>query len=152
VLTSTACADGGNLPAEYTGDGSGASPPLAWTGAPAGTKSFVLIMDHLAPGNLMKSYWNIWNIPPEVAGIEKNGKEPGLVGMGFRGRAGYEPPHSKGPGPKTYVITVYALSGLLEINQPAAEVTREVLLEAMKDKLLDRASLHVTYERPAKAL
>ncbi|MBJ7259509.1 MAG: hypothetical protein JHD33_08210 [Chthoniobacterales bacterium] len=72
--------------------------------------------------------------------------------MRCRGRAGYAPPHSKGPGPKTYVITVYALSGLLEINQPAAQVTREILLEAMKDKILDRAALHVTYERPANAL
>ena len=151
VLISTACVDGGNLPAEFTGDGSGASPPLAWTGAPAGTKSFVLIMDHQAP-DTVKSYWNIWNIPPDVNGIPKNGNAPGLVGVGFRGRAGYEPPHSKGPGPKTYVITVYALSGLLEINQPAAKVTREILLEAMKDKILDRAALHVTYERPANAL
>jgi len=151
VLTSTACADGGNLPAEYTGDGSGASPPLEWTGAPAGTKSFVLIMDHQAP-DTVKSYWNLWNIPPDVNGIPENGRAPGLVGVGFRGRAGYEPPHSMGPGPKTYVITVYALSGLLEINQPEAQVTRERLLEAMKDKILDRAALHVTYERPANAL
>jgi len=149
-LSSPDFSNGGNLPAEYTGDGSGISPPLAWTNAPAGTKSFVLIMDHQAPDKV-KSYWNIWNIPPDVDAIPKNGKAPGLVGVGFRGREGYEPPHSKGPGVKTYVITVYALSGLLEIDQPAAGVTREILLEAMKDKILGRASLSVTYERPANA-
>ena len=45
-----------------------------------------------------------------------------------------EHPHSKGPKPKTWIITVYALSGLLKINQPAAQVTREFLPEAMKTK------------------
>ncbi len=91
----------------------------------------------------MKSYWNI---RPGVAGIEKNGREAGLVGVGFGGRAEYEPPHSRGPGPKTDVITTFALSGLLEIKQPTAEMRPEVLLEQMKDKILDRASLHVAYE------
>ncbi len=99
-------------------------------------------MDHQAP-DTMKSYWNI---RPGVAGIEKNGREPGLVGVGFGGRAEYEPPHSRGPGPKTDVITTFALSGLLEINQPAGEVRPEVLLEGVKDKNFDRASLHVAYE------
>ncbi len=91
----------------------------------------------------MKSYWNI---RPGVAGIEKNGREAGLVGVGFSGRAEYEPPYARDPGPKTYIITTFALSGLLEIKQPTAEMRPEVLLEQMKDKILDRASLHVAYE------
>ena len=52
---------------------------------------------------------------------------------------------------KTYVLTVYALSGMLEIKQPTSEVTREILLDAMKDKILERASLSVTYDRPTSA-
>lgn len=138
--------DGGKLPAEYTGDGGGASPPLEWTGAPAGTKSFALIMDHQAPDKV-KSYWNIWNIPPDVTGLAKNGKAPGMVGVGFRGRQGYEPPHSRGTGPKNYVITVYALSSMLSLDKPAQEVTREVLLDAMKGKISGTATLRVTYEK-----
>lgn len=151
VLRSPAFADGGELPTEYTGDGDGVSPPLAWEGAPAGTKSFAVIMDHQAP-DMVKSYWNIWNIPSDVTHLEKSGKPPGLVGVGFRGREGYEPPHSKGPGVKTYVLTVYALSGMLKIKQPSSKVTREILLDAMKNKILGSASLSVTYERPASAL
>ena len=150
VLSSSAFVSGGELPAEYTGDGAGVSPPLVWEGAPAGTKSFALIMDHQAP-DMAKSYWNIWDIPADVTHLEKNGKPPGLVGVGFRGREGYEPPHSKGPGVKTYVLTVYALSGMLEIKQPTSEVTREILLDAMKDKILGRASLSVTYDRSTSA-
>ncbi|HYR59430.1 MAG TPA: YHYH protein, partial [Chthoniobacteraceae bacterium] len=48
VLTSPEVADDGKLPADYTGDGSGATLPLAWRGAPAGTQSYALVMDHLA--------------------------------------------------------------------------------------------------------
>ncbi len=51
-------------------------------------------------------------------------------------RLGYAPPHSKGPGDKTYILTLYALSAPLKISVPAAQVTRDVLLAAMKDKIL----------------
>src|SRR5260370_23661577 len=44
-LRSTAFPPGGEIPKEYTCDGEDVSPPLAWSGTPAGTKSFVLIVD-----------------------------------------------------------------------------------------------------------
>lgn len=147
VLTSPEVTDGGNLPADYTGDGSGATLPLEWKGAPAGTQSFALIMDHLAPGNEMKGYWNVWDIPADVTSLPKNAKGVGKVGVGFRGEVGYEPPHSKGPGAKTYVIHVYALSGAPKIEGDASSVNREVLLAAIKDKILATADLHVVYTR-----
>lgn len=148
VLTSPDVADGGNLPADYTGDGSGATLPLEWKGAPAGTKSYALIMDHLAPGNEMKSYWVMWDIPAKVTSLPKNVKGVGRLGVGFKGEEGYEPPHSQGPGEKTYVLHVYALSAEL---QPKATgrggVTREDLLAAMDGKTLAKADLSVVYSR-----
>ncbi len=151
VLTSIEVADGGNLPADYTGDGSGATLPLAWEGAPAGTQSYALVMDHNAPGNVMKSYWNIWDIPATVTSLPKNVQGVGKVGTSFKGQPGYEPPHSQGPGPKTYVLTIYALSAPVQITQPPREVTREVLLAAMEDKVLASSSLHVVYTRGGTA-
>lgn len=145
VLESPAVLDGGNLPAEFTGDGAGSAPPLAWKGAPMGTRGFALIMDHKAPGNEMKSYWVIWNIPAAASKIEKDEPKIGNLGVGFRGQLGYEPPHSKGPGPKTYTLTLYALSESLNITQPPEKVTREVLIEAMTGKILATASLRVVY-------
>ena len=148
VLTSPDVADGGNLPADYTGDGSGATLPLEWKGAPAGTKSYALIMDHLAPGNEMKSYWVMWDIPAKVTSLPKNVKGVGRLGVGFKGEEGYEPPHSQGPGEKTYVLHLYALSAEL---QPKATgrggVTREELLAAMEGKTLAKADLSVVYSR-----
>lgn len=148
-LQSPAVINGGALPAEFTGDGDGSTLPLVWTGAPAGTRSYALIMDHLAPGNVMKCYWTMWDIPATVTSLPKNVQDIGKLGPGFKGQIGYEPPHSQGPGPKTYVLTVYALSAPAPLNQPAREVTREVLLAAIKDSILDSAELKVVYDRSA---
>ena len=151
VLTSPEVADDGKLPVDYTGDGSGATLPLAWKGAPVGTQGYALVMDHLAPGNEVKSYWTMWDIPAGTMAIPKNVKGVGKVGTGFKGALGYEPPHSQGPGAKTYVLTVYALSSPLQITQSPREVNREVLLTAMKDKVLASASLSLVYSRGGSA-
>lgn len=147
VLTSSAVKSDGKLPQEYTGDGGGSTLPLSWKGAPDGTKSYALIMDHLAPDDTMKSYWTMWDIPSTVTSLPKDTKGVGKVGGGFRGRLGYEPPNSKGPGQKIYVLTVYALSSPLQITQAAINVNRDVLLAAMKDKVLASSSLSVSYTR-----
>jgi phosphatidylethanolamine-binding protein (PEBP) family uncharacterized protein len=151
VLHSSVVAAGGALPVEFTGDGTGISPPIEWSGAPAGTKSFAIVMDHLAPGNDMKCYWTLWDIPAEVTSLPKNSKAIGKLGPGFNGGLGYEPPHSKGPGLKTYTIHIYALSAPPKLKKPQREVTREVLLTAIQDLILDSAELKVTYTRPAGA-
>ncbi len=151
VLTSPEISADGKLPIDYTGDGSGATLPLAWKGAPAGTKSYALIMDHLAPGNVMKHYWTMWDIPTSTMSLPKNVKGVGKLGTSFKGQVGYEPPHSQGPGAKTYVLTVYALSSPLEITQQPRDVSRDTLLTAMKDKVLASASLNVVYSRSGDA-
>ena len=151
ILTSPEVTDGGKLPMDYTGDGSGATLPLAWKGAPTGTQSFALVMDHLAPGNVVKSYWTMWDIPATTTALPKNVKGIGKVGTGFKGAVGYEPPHSQGPGEKTYVLTVYALSPPLQMTQQPREVNRDVLLAAMKDKVLASSSLSVVYTRGGSA-
>ena len=45
TLTSSAFAAGQPIPKKYTCEGDDRSPPLAWSGAPSGTKSFALIVD-----------------------------------------------------------------------------------------------------------
>ena len=151
VLTSPEVKDGGALPIDYTGDGSGATLPLSWGGAPAGTQSYALIMDHVAPGNVMKHYWTMWDIPTSTTSLPKNVQGVGKVGTSFKGQVGYTPPHSQGPGAKTYVLTVYALSAPLQITQAPREVNRDLLLAAMKDKVLASSSLKVVYTRSGSA-
>ena len=63
------------------------------------------------------------------------------------GELAYAPPHSKGPGLKTYILTIYALSAPVRISAPASAVNREILLAAMKDHILTSAELKVIYDR-----
>jgi formylglycine-generating enzyme required for sulfatase activity/phosphatidylethanolamine-binding protein (PEBP) family uncharacterized protein len=152
ILRSAAVTNGGTLPAEFTGDGSSATLPLEWTGAPAEAKSYALIMHHEAPDQT-KWYWILYNIPADVQSLPKNVRDVGTLGNNsVNERTEYAPPHSKGPGAKTYIYTLYALSAPPQITIPPAEVNREVLLGAMRDKVLATAELSVIYARPEGAI
>lgn len=61
VLRSSEVTDGGVLPVEFTGDGASATLPLEWSGAPAGTRSYAVIMHHEAPDQT-KWYWILYSI------------------------------------------------------------------------------------------
>ena len=147
VLRSPEVAEGGMLPTDYTGDGSSATLPLQWSGAPAGTRSFAVIMHHLAPDGT-KWYWVLYNIPAGVTSLPKNVTGIGTLGTNSVSRnLAYAPPHSKGPGPKKYTYTVYALAAAPRITVPPEEVSREVLLSAVKGSILATAELNVIYSR-----
>jgi len=148
VLRSSVVADRGQLPKEFTGDGASATLPLEWSGVPEGTKSLVVIMHHIDPQGITKWYWTLYNIPPETRSLPKNVKGVGTLGNNsINGRLEYAPPHSKGPGAKTYVYTVYALSAPLTLDMPPAEVNREALLNTMKNHILASAEMKVVYTR-----
>jgi phosphatidylethanolamine-binding protein (PEBP) family uncharacterized protein len=147
VLSSPAVKDG-ILPAEFTGDGGAATPPLEWSGAPAGTKSFAIVMHHVDPQGAVKWYWILYDIPGDIRALPKNVRGIGTLGTNsVNGRTEYAPPNSKGPGPRLYVLTVYALSASLQLGVPPARVNRDVILAAMKDRMLGTAELRVMYAR-----
>ncbi len=142
MLNSPVVEDLQTLPVEFTGDGDGVSPPLQWNGAPAGTKGYALIMDHVTPDGDRKWYWTVYDIPANALSLPKNVTDIGKLGTGFKGEIGYEPPMSKGPGAKTYVITMYALSEPLKV---AGSPGREELISAMHGKVLANSSLRVVH-------
>jgi phosphatidylethanolamine-binding protein (PEBP) family uncharacterized protein len=151
-LTSPAVKDGEALPLEFTGDGASASPPLAWTGVPKGTQSLVLIMHHLDPEGKTKIYWLMYDIDPKTTSVAKNATDFGKMGMStVHDRVEYAPPHSKGPGEKKYVLTLFALSAKPDLSKAESPVTVEPVLAAMKGKILAAADLNVLYTRPAGA-
>lgn len=149
VLRSADIPDPTHYPVEFTGDGAGITPSLQWKGAPAGTRGFALVMDHLTPDKSIKTCWLLWDLPASLESLSKGAKAPGKTGVSSRGAVGYEPPHSQGPGDKDYVLTVYALSAPLFIAGPETKVTRDMVLAAMKGKVLGSASMTVTYARRA---
>lgn len=144
-VTSPAFENNGIYPIEFTGDGAGISPPVAWSGAPSGTKYFALSLWHIPPQGDLKSYWVVYNIPSNVNGLPKDSKSIGLLGLNDKKRNEYEPMKSKGPGVKDYHITVYALS-----EEPKFEskmVNRAELLNAIKDITLAEGTISYKYER-----
>src|SRR4029077_11151862 len=73
TLTTTAFADGGQIPAKYTQAGNQTSPALTWTNPPANTVSFLLHM-HDMEGVRNRTtddqlHWLVWNIPPSVTAL-----------------------------------------------------------------------------------
>jgi phosphatidylethanolamine-binding protein (PEBP) family uncharacterized protein len=145
-LTSSAVGEGGQFPKAFTCDGTSISPPIAWAKEPAGTKSFAVIMQHIAgPGDL-HWYWVVHHIPAAVHAIAAGDKSIGIYGGNSTGPdAAYAPPCSKGPGPKRYSITVYALSAEPGLEKPV--VNRAELLDAIKGITLDHARLNFIYAR-----
>ncbi len=153
ILTSDAFGRMEEIPSKYTSDGENLSPPLAWSGAPPGTKSFALVVDDPdAPGNVWV-HWVLYNIPagakvlPEGAG---NGKAPlpegaaeGLNDWGRKGYGGPSPPS----GRHRYFFKLYALDTVLSLPAPP---TKAALEEAMKGHVLAEAELVGTYKRKGR--
>jgi Raf kinase inhibitor-like YbhB/YbcL family protein len=76
VLTSPAFAPGASIPPEYTCDGADISPPLAWSGTPAGTRSLVLVVeDPDAPGGSFR-HWAAFDIAPGTTGLAAGAGRP----------------------------------------------------------------------------
>lgn len=143
-VSSTSVDSDGRVSIDCTCDGKGVPPAVAWKGAPAGTKCFALSLWHIAPDQ-EKSYWLIYNIPANVTSIDGGSRDVGVWGINDKRKAEYDPMCSKGPGVKTYHVTVFALSKELALD--ASSANRQKLLEAIKDITLAEGTLDYTYER-----
>jgi phosphatidylethanolamine-binding protein (PEBP) family uncharacterized protein len=148
TLSSPAIGKSGAYPIEFTCDGERASPPLAWSNAPAGTRSFALTMHHIPGPGDKHVYLVVYNIPASTTNLAKNVHDVGVWGVNtVNGQPEYTPPCSKGPGAKTYTLTAYALSAEPTISFPAGRVTMDMLLDKIKDKTLATSAIDVTYSR-----
>ncbi len=149
AITSAAFASGATIPPRYTCDGEDLSPPLAWQGAPEGTRAFALICDDPdAPAGTW-IHWVIYNIPATEAGLAEgipsqetlpNGARQGVNSWGRVGYNGPCPPR----GTHRYFFTLYALNTLLQLG-PGAR--RDDLLRALRGHILAETRLMGTYAR-----
>lgn len=146
-VASPAFRAGGDLPARYTCDGASLSPPVSWSGAPAGTVAYAVVIHHVAAPDDVHWYWVLYDVPATVDHIDEGVTPPAKVGTNsVNGRSEYTPPCSKGPGRKVYTVTVYALSAPPALPNPRV-VNRAVLLAAIADRTLAAASIDVSYAR-----
>src|SRR5271165_1738556 len=67
TMSTTAFADGAEIPAKYTQAGNQTSPAITWTNVPAGTVTFLLHMHDLEASRNHTTddqlHWIVWNIP-----------------------------------------------------------------------------------------
>jgi Raf kinase inhibitor-like YbhB/YbcL family protein len=151
-LTSPAFANDAAIPSKYTCDAGqqNPSPALTWKDAPAGTKSFALILhDPDAPMQGGFTHWVLFDIPATTTSLPE-GFQPGSVGVsgnsGFR-RAGYGGPCPPS-GSHHYHFTMSALDvATLGLQQGATKADVE---KAMQGHVLGTAELVGTYQKQAK--
>lgn len=139
----------GTYPKLYTCDSLGISPGLQWSNAPASTTSYAITMYTIPPTGDKHVYIVLYNIPANISSIPDDVKSIGIFGINtVNGKTTYTPPCSQGPGAKVYVLTMYALNTAPTITVPNTQVTMDILLAGMKNKILDSAVMSVTYTRP----
>lgn len=154
TLTSTAFNHGGAIPVRHTCDGEDVSPPLAWSGVPAGTKSLALIVDDPdAPDpdapKMVWVHWVVYNIPAAAAGLPEGAAARNLPAGTLLGRNDWKDARYGGPCPPIgrhrYFHKLYALDAVLpDLKKP----TKAALEKAMAGHILAQAELVGTYRRP----
>ena len=156
TVTSTTLKAGEVIPKDHTADGKNVSPALMWSGAPAATKQFALVMDDPdvpMPGGFV--HWVVYKIPATAKGLPAElpmdatlTAPPELAGTiqglsGFR-RAGYRGPAPPPGKPHHYTFTVFALDTELTLAEGA---NRAELMKAMEGHIIGQGSLVSIYER-----
>jgi|SRR5271154_1435605 len=136
------------------------SPELSWTGAPARTRSFVVVAYDVTASF---THWGIYNISGQATGLPENA---GITGSTFGtqvsndfGDLSYDgpcPPTSVTPLVHHYVFTVYALDTRLPTLpaygdfQPGAQALYHALIAAATDShILASASISGFYSAAA---
>ena len=149
-LTSTAFGHLGEIPVRHTCQGEDVSPALAWSGAPAGTRSFALIVDDPDAPDPTKPtrvwiHWIVYNLPATTAGLPEGGTLPPGA------RTGPNDSHGTGwdsicppVGRHRYFCKLYARDPELpDLSSP----TKAALEKAMHDHVLAQAELIGTYQQ-----
>jgi len=153
VITSTAFAPDGTIPSPYTCEGKDISPHLAWSGAPASTKSFALIVDDPdapdpAAPKMTWVHWVLYDIPLAASGlpegVQASALPPGTrEGVNDWSRTGYGGPCPP-IGRHRYFHKLYALDTVLpDLKRP----NKAALEEAMQGHILAQAVLIGTYQK-----
>ena len=156
TLTTSAFADGAEIPAKYTqSDPNPISPKLDWTNVPPNTASFVLIMHDPDVAIQKKAedvlHWMAFNIPGTAHGLPEgvpaNAQLPdgSVQAKNRRGTVGFLGPGAPAVGPHHhYTFELFALDTKLDLGPDA---TREGVLKAMDGHILGKGVLVGRFHR-----
>ena len=156
VLSSPVFTHMGEIPAQYTCEGRDVSPPLQWSGVPAGTKSLALIVDDpdapdpKAPKTVWV-HWIVYDIPPDAGSIQEAAQRITLPrgareGVNDWKRIGYGGPCPP-IGRHRYFHKLYALDTVLG---DLGKVGKATLETAMEGHVVAQTELVGTYQKSGK--
>jgi len=143
-VTSPAFKEGEMIPEKYTCKGEDISPEINWSGAPKGTKSFILICDDPDAPMGTWVHWVVFNIPSKITKLQqcfpkdavlKNGIKQAKTSFGSSGYGGPCPPS----GTHRYYFKVYALSKMLSLDPKKS--TKKEVLKAMEGSIIGYGEL-----------
>ena len=150
TLTSEAFQPGADIPAHFSAYGDGVSPPLAWMGAPTGTRSFVLLVeDPDATSAKPYVHWMVWNIAADQTSLPEAVPTgaPGLVqGRNNHGDNAWFGPRPRGSSAHHYYFQLFALDTTLTLP---ASASRNDLLKAMNGHVIAAGQLLGMFAKPA---
>ena len=158
TLTSTAWADGGQIPAKYSQAGDQVSPPLAWSNVPDAATSFVLLVHDLdaAAGNGTDDIlqWMLWNIPAAARSLPEGVPQGSQLQDGTR-QISASGPYYRGPGAPSagpahhYAFELFALDAALDVPAVGASPpqTRAAVVAAMAGHIRGKGVLVGLFRR-----
>jgi Raf kinase inhibitor-like YbhB/YbcL family protein len=146
VLTTTAFAPDGEIPRRFTCDGEDASPDIAWSGAPAGTAAFALLVDDPDARDFV--HWTVLDFAGAESGslpagfsASPDAPQQGTNDFGRIGWGGPCPPS----GTHRYRFVLHALGAPLALpGAPGGHDVRDALGGA---DVLAQATLEGRYTR-----
>jgi Raf kinase inhibitor-like YbhB/YbcL family protein len=107
-VSSTAIAEGGEIPADFTCRGRDVSPPLLWTAVPEGTAEIAVVVRDVDADGFV--HWVIAGLAPTTGGLaEATPPAASVEAVNDFGRPGWSGPCPPA-GTHNYEIEVYALS------------------------------------------
>jgi Raf kinase inhibitor-like YbhB/YbcL family protein len=151
-LISSAFTPNGSIPSRYTCEGADASPPLEWSDAPEGTRTFALIVDDPDapdPAKPQRVYvhWVLYNIPASLNKLAENIAKGAIPKGASQGSNDWGKQTYGGPCPPIgrhrYFFKLYALDTQLALNNP----TKAELEKAMEGHTLASVELIGTYAK-----
>jgi len=151
TITSPAFGHGDAIGRQFTCDGDDVSPPLTWSGAPAGSLSLALLCDDPDAPRGTWHHWAIFDIPVDVTALPEGYRRQERVGtirqavndFGTVGYGGPCPP--PGHGVHHYHFRLLALDvETLGLGESAACVD---VAKTAQPHILAQAELVGTYKR-----
>jgi len=153
TVTSEAFATDTPIPARYTEDGEGLTPPIAWRDLPpAATEVVLIVEDADSPTPIPLLHLIAWGLPAGPASLPEGALpskgQPGrfdTVGKNSFRKSEYLPPDPPtGHGHHRYVFQVFAVDHRLDLRH---DTDKDAILHALRGHVLARGRLVGLYER-----